>query len=88
MGLTSKYSEQIVRYPARTHDGQACEVLERITLVREPGPDGAPGEPRVFTRRFDLRTGERLRRIGESEFEFDDGSGVRLHLLPDPAAAR
>ena len=84
MGSTKKYSEQIVRYPARTHDGKPCEILERITLEHEV-VDGSVGEPRVFTRRFDLRTGERLRRLSESEFEIDDGSGARLHLQPDPA---
>ena len=74
-----KYSEQVQRYRAVTADGKSCEILERITLEREQQPDGSLGEPRVFHRRFDLRTGERVNRLGETEFEIDD-SGVRLRL--------
>lgn len=79
MTTPKKYSEQIVRYPARTQDGKPCEILERITLARELMTDGSLGEPQVFNRRFDLRTGERLNRLGDTEFEID-GAGIRLHL--------
>ena len=74
-----KYSEEIIRHAAVTADGKPCEILERVTYEREVAPDGEPGEARVFHRRFDLRTGERVNRLSETEFE-DDLSGARLTL--------
>ena len=75
-----KYSEQIVRHAAVTADGKPCEILERITLERDQMRDGSLGEARVFHRRFDLRTGERVNRLGETEFEIDV-SGARVRLV-------
>jgi hypothetical protein len=74
-----KYSEELLRHPALSADGKPCEILERITWEYAVQPDGSPGETSVFNRRFDLRTGERVNRLGEAEFEID-GSGLRLHL--------
>jgi hypothetical protein len=76
-----KYSEEIRRHGAVDADEKPYEILERITWERTPLPDGSPGEALVFSRRFDLRTGERLNRLGDAEFEVD-GSGLRLHLHP------
>ena len=74
-----KYSEEIVRYDAVNDEGKYCEVLERITLERTVQDDGSLGEPVVFHRRFDLRTGEPLSRLGDDEFEVDE-TGGRLKL--------
>lgn len=74
-----KYSEEVIRHPAVTADGKACEILERITWEHALQPDGSAGEATVFNRRFDLRTGERVNRLADKEFEID-GSGLRLHL--------
>lgn len=74
-----KYSEQVNRYAAVTEEGKPCEVLERITFARTVREDGSPGEPREISRRFDLRTGECLRRIGETQFE-DEETGARILL--------
>lgn len=76
-----KYSEDIRRHAAIYADGRPCEILERITWERAQQPDGSPGEANLFSRRYDLRTGERLNRLGDAEFEVD-GSGLRLHLQP------
>lgn len=76
-----KYSEEIRRHIAVDADGKSFEILERITWERTPLPDGSPGEAQMFNRRYDLRTGERLNRLGDAEFEVD-GSGLRLHLQP------
>jgi hypothetical protein len=51
-----------------------------VTFERVVAEDGALGEPSVASRRFDLRTGERLNRLSDTEFE-DDVSGERI-LLP------
>jgi hypothetical protein len=73
-----KYSEEILRHIAVDADGKSFEILERITWERTPLPDGSPGEALMFNRRYDLRTGERVNRLGEADFEVD-GSGLRLH---------
>lgn len=74
-----KYSEKVVRYAARTAEGKPCEVLERVTYEHAVQADGSLGEGMVFNRRFDLRTGERLNRISDTEFADDDsGAVVRL----------
>jgi hypothetical protein len=70
-----KYSEEVVRIPARNADGDACVILERITYGREVLADGALGEPVVVNRRFDLRTGERVNHLGGDDYELDDGGG-------------
>lgn len=74
-----KYSEEIVRYDSVNDEGKYYEILERITYERVEQSDGSLGEPSVFTRRFDLQTGEPLTRLGEDEFEGDE-TGVRLKL--------
>jgi hypothetical protein len=76
-----KYSEEIHRYNAVNSDGQACEILERITYLQLPQADGSLGEPKEVNRRFDLRTGERLNRMSADEFE-DDLTGARLRVVP------
>jgi hypothetical protein len=79
-GVTvKKYSEEICRHAAEGADGTQFEILERITWEHEQMPDGSPGECRLFNRRYDLRTGERVNRLGDLEFEID-GSGLRLQL--------
>lgn len=72
--LHHKYSEEVIRHRAVTGDGKPCEILERVTWERD-------GEQRVeINRRYDLRTGERLNRLTETDFE-DDVSGDRIQLL-------
>lgn len=77
--IKKKYSEQIFRYPAVTAAGKPCEVLERVTFEHEEREDGSLGEPAEVARRYDLRTGERLHRLSDTEFE-DDETGDRLLL--------
>ncbi|HTQ36656.1 MAG TPA: hypothetical protein VMH77_06435 [Steroidobacteraceae bacterium] len=72
-----RYSEQVVRHQALTEEGKPCEILERITYERRP----AVAEPAVVNRRYDLRTGERVNRLSDTEFE-EDFSGARLRLQP------
>jgi hypothetical protein len=74
-----KYSEEITRYPAVTAEGKPCEVLERVTYERVVGEDGSLSEPVVVNRRFDLKTGELLVRLGEREFA-DDETGAKVTL--------
>jgi len=74
-----KYSEEITRYPAVTAEGKPCEVLERVTYERVVGEDGSLSEPVEVNRRFDLKTGELLVRLGEGEFA-DDETGAKIHL--------
>ena len=74
-----KYSEEITRHAAVTADGKACEILERVTFVREPLADGTLGEPVVCNRRFDLRTGERVNPLGGDDYEIDV-EGTRLRI--------
>ncbi len=76
-----KYSEEIVRYPAVNDAGKRCEILERITFERPDLADGSLGEPVVVNRRYDLRTGERLNRVSDTEFA-DDDTGARVLLQP------
>jgi hypothetical protein len=71
------YSEQIIRHRAVTEEGKPCEILERITFERRPGAT-APVE---INRRYDLRTGERVNRLSDTEFE-DEQTGARLRLQP------
>lgn len=75
----SKYSEEILRHAAVKPDGSPCEILERITWEVQYGEDGTAQARRLFNRRFDLKTGERVNRLGEDQFEVDV-SGLRLHL--------
>ena len=74
-----KYSEEIIRYPAVTAEGKPCEVLERITYDCVVDEEGSLSEPVVVNRRFDLRTGELLVRLGEREFA-DDETGAKITL--------
>jgi hypothetical protein len=74
-----KYSEELIRYPAINDEGKPCEILERVTFERPELADGSLGEAAVINRRFDLRTGEPLHRISDTEFE-DQASGARLQL--------
>ena len=63
----------------RFAEGKPREILERITFERTVGDDGSLSEPVVVNRRFDLRTGEVLNRLSDTEFE-EDETGARLHL--------
>lgn len=74
-----KYSEEVIRHPAFDEEGRPCEILERVTFERPVLADGLLGEAAVINRRFDLRTGERVNQVGETEF-VDDLSGARLRL--------
>jgi hypothetical protein len=74
-----KFSEEIIRHAAVTAEGKPCEILERITHEREVGADGSLSERVVVNRRYDLKTGELLVRLGEREFE-EDESGAKIHL--------
>ena len=78
--MQKKYTEELIRYPARNADGKPCEILERITFARTIGRDGrAKGRPREVNRRYDLKTGERLLRVSDSEFREDEtGATVTL----------
>jgi hypothetical protein len=72
--LQHKYSEEVIRHRGVTGEGKPCEILERVTWERD-------GEQRtVVSRRFDLRTGERLNQLSDTDFE-DDVSGERIQLL-------
>jgi hypothetical protein len=82
-----KYSEEIVRLPARDAEGRRCEILERITFSRDVQEDGSLGEAVVVNRRFDLRTGERVNHLGGDDYELDD-SGERLRAAPGTPGAR
>ncbi|MFM1886003.1 MAG: hypothetical protein RL026_1160 [Pseudomonadota bacterium] len=72
--MSQRYYEILTRYPAVTAEGKPCEILERVTYERGP-------EDRIVNRRFDLRTGERVRHVGGDEF-VDDLSGEPLRRLP------
>jgi hypothetical protein len=74
-----KYSEELVRYPAVTAEGKSCEILERITHEREVREDGSLTEPVVVNRRYDLKTGEVLVRLNETEFA-EDETGAKVTL--------
>jgi len=78
--MQKKYSEELNRVAARDADGRPCEVLERITFARTIGKDGrAKGRPVEVNRRYDLRTGERLVRINDTDFA-DDETGAKVTL--------
>jgi hypothetical protein len=77
--MKNKYSEEVLRHPALRPDGSPCEILERLTWETQIGADGSAQQRSLFNRRFDLRTGERLNRLSDSEFEID-GDGERLRL--------
>ena len=78
--MEKKYSEELIRYPAIDADGKPCEILERITFARTVGSDGRlKGRPKEINRRYDLKTGERLLRVSDSEFA-EDETGARVTL--------
>jgi hypothetical protein len=62
-----------------TAEGKPCEILERITHEREVREDGSLTDPVVVNRRYDLKTGELLVRLGEREFA-DDETGAKITL--------
>lgn len=78
--MQKKYTEELIRHPALDADGRPCEILERITFARTIGRDGrAKGRPKEINRRFDLKTGERLLRVDDTEFR-EDETGARVTL--------
>jgi hypothetical protein len=77
--MNRKYSEEIVRYPARNAEGKPREILERITWGRAVQEDGSLGEPELVSRRYDLKTGENLNRLSDEEFA-DDETGEIIRL--------
>ncbi|HWL61548.1 MAG TPA: hypothetical protein VNQ32_02010 [Steroidobacteraceae bacterium] len=78
--MEKKYSEQVNRFAGRDAEGRPVEILERITFARTIGSDGrARGRPVEINRRYDLKTGERLLRVSDTQFE-DDETGARLTL--------
>lgn len=78
--MQKKFTEELLRYPALDADGKPCEILERITFERTIGKDGrAKGRAKEINRRYDLKTGERVHRVSDTEFA-DDESGARLTL--------
>jgi hypothetical protein len=81
--VMKKYSEEVTRYAALTAEGKPCEVLERVTYEHDVQADGTLAAGAVFNRRFDLRTGERLNRITDTEFA-DDESGAVIRLGQEP----
>jgi hypothetical protein len=78
--MPKKYSEEINRFAATDAEGRSVEVLERITFARTIGKDGrARGRPAEISRRYDLKTGERLLRVSDTDFA-DDETGARVRL--------
>lgn len=78
--MQKKYTEELIRHPALDADGRPCEILERITFARTVGSDGRlKGRPKEINRRYDLKTGERLLRVSDTEFA-DDETGARVTL--------
>jgi hypothetical protein len=78
--MQKKLTEEVLRYPALNADGKPCEILERITFERTIGKDGrARGKAKEINRRYDLKTGERVHRVSDTEFA-DDETGARLTL--------
>lgn len=78
--MEKKYSEELNRFAALNADGKPCEILERITFARTIGKDGrAKGRPVEVARRYDLKTGERLLKVSDTEFQ-DDETGDRVTL--------
>ena len=79
ISVNKKYSEQIFRHAAVTAEGKSCEILERVTFEHLVGEGGVLGAPAEVSRRYDLRTGERLNRLSDTAFE-DDVSGEQIQL--------
>ena len=77
----AKFHEALNRYPGRTEDGKDVEILERVTFERRILGDGSLDTAREINRRYDLRTGERLDRLGADEFAMVVG-GARIKALP------
>lgn len=78
--MQKKYSEELNRFAAKDAEGRPVEVLERITFARTIGKDGrARGRPVEINRRYDLKTGERLLRVSDSQFQ-DDETGAIVTL--------
>jgi hypothetical protein len=78
--MQKKLTEELLRYPALNADGKPCEIIERTTFERTIGKDGrARGKAKEINRRYDLKTGERVHRVSDTEFA-DDESGARLTL--------
>ena len=78
--MQKKYSEELNRFAAQDAEGRPVEVLERITFARTIGKDGrAKGRPVEINRRYDLKTGERLLRVSDTQFE-DDETGAIVTL--------
>ncbi len=78
--MEKKYTEELFRYPAINEDGKPCEVIERVTYARTIGRDGrAKGRPKEVNRRWDLKTGERLHKLGDTLF-VEDETGARITL--------
>ncbi len=75
-----RYSEEIIRYDALNEEGKPCQILERITYERLAGEGADPARLIVVNRRFDLRTGECLSRLSDTEFQQDE-TGARVHLV-------
>jgi hypothetical protein len=70
--MSHRYYETTLRHAAVTAEGKPCEILERITFERDAQADGSyAGEGREVNRRFDLRTGERVRHLGGDDFLLD-----------------
>jgi hypothetical protein len=74
-----KYSEEILRHLAVRADGSPCEILERLTWEMQASEGASTQTRTLFNRRFDLKTGERVNRLNDNEFEID-GEGLRLRL--------
>jgi hypothetical protein len=78
--MQKKFTEEVLRHTALDADGKPREILERITFERTIGKDGrAKGKAKEINRRYDLKTGERVHRVSDTEFA-DDESGARLTL--------
>jgi hypothetical protein len=78
--MQKKYSEELNRFAAKDAEGRPVEVLERITFARTIGKDGrAKGRPVEINRRYDLKTGERLLRVSDTQFQ-DDETGAMVTL--------
>lgn len=77
--MSVKYHEEVHRHPAQTSDGKPCEILERVTFERDVLADGGLAEPRQVSRRFDLRTGERVNHLAGDDYELDlSGEPLRV----------
>jgi hypothetical protein len=78
--MQKKFTEEVLRYPALDALGRPCEILERITFEHTVGKDGrVRGKAKEILRRYDLKTGERVHRVSDTEFA-DDETGATLTL--------